>query len=151
MTVNKRNLLIAGAYVVILLLLIIKSEWGGYESPTLSYEQISPEFTVQTQSSYAETADIILISMTAAVEAGQQASVTVRGQPETQYNISVYYSAGKSQSKELVPKISDEFGNVSWQWRIGAGTKPGNYHLEVSHETQILKVYFNVIKTEPLA
>ncbi len=83
-------------------------------------------------------------SVTSPVTAGQTASVTVCGAPHASYTICVYYSSGISHAAGLVEKTADAAGVVSWQWRVGAGTKPGTYRIEISDGTATLETHFTV-------
>jgi len=70
--------------------------------------------------------------------------VEVRGAPETLYEIAVYYSSGKSKAAGLVDKTSDADGYVSWSWKVGGSTKPGDYQLTVAGGGETLTVTFTV-------
>lgn len=66
------------------------------------------------------------------VEAGQGARLTIQVTPNTEYQISVYYSSGASKAKGLEPKKSDANGNISWTWKVGSRTKAGEYKIVVT-------------------
>ena len=84
-----------------------------------------------------------LIELTESVSAGKTASVTVKGQKNTEYMITVTYTS-VSQAKGLEEKYTDENGFVSWSWRVGNNTKPGKYTIEIKSMTEKIIIYFNV-------
>ncbi len=65
------------------------------------------------------------------VSAGETATLTIKGKPNTQYNIEVYYSTKASEAKGLEPKTSDSSGNVTWTWKVGTNTTPGSHQIKV--------------------
>ena len=85
-----------------------------------------------------------LVSMTETVSAGKTATVTVKGLPNTEYSITVTYSTSVSQAAGLEPKYTDENGSVSWSWRVGNQTKPGEYKIEIQSQTEKIILYFKV-------
>lgn len=66
------------------------------------------------------------------VPSGGSASITVRGKPNTQYSIAVYYSAGKSSAGGLEAQTSGPDGTVTWTWKVGRNTKAGTHRIVVS-------------------
>lgn len=90
---------------------------------------------------------IQLKSITNPIQKGQEATVEIIGMPNTEYNIKVYYaSGGISTSKALVPTESDEFGNVSWTWKISSNTKTGTAKVIVSDATSSLTLYIEIVE-----
>jgi hypothetical protein len=47
------------------------------------------------------------------VQAGSNATLSIKGKPNTKYSIEVYYSTKASEAKGLSPQVSDSSGNVS--------------------------------------
>jgi hypothetical protein len=88
-----------------------------------------------------------LVELTETVSAGKKASVTVNGLPDTEYSITVTYATSVSQAQGLEPKYSDANGIISWSWRVGNQTKPGEYKIEIQCKTEKITLYFTV--TEP--
>lgn len=66
------------------------------------------------------------------VNAGETATLTIKGKPNTEYSISVYYSSGASKAAGLENKISDSNGNVTWTWEVGAKTKSGEHRIVIN-------------------
>lgn len=88
-----------------------------------------------------------LISLTETVEVSQTASVTVKGLPNTEYDITVTYSS-ESEAAGLENKVSDNDGTVSWSWRVGARTKPGRYTIDIRCHSEKITLYFEVLPKE---
>lgn len=76
--------------------------------------------------------EITLINFTEVRKKGQNATIKIKGMPNTQYTISLFYTNKKSSAKGLEKKESDENGIVSWTWRIGTRTTPGDYQILIS-------------------
>jgi len=100
--------------------------------------------TSQTEATTVATIPIELISVSSPIQAGDEATVTVKGLPKTKYSIAVFYSSGQSEAAGLESKVSDENGKVSWTWSVGSKTKPGYYALTITGDNQKLKVDFTV-------
>lgn len=83
-----------------------------------------------------------ILSVTSPVEGGQNATLSAKGKPNTEYDIKVVYSSGESSAKGLENKKADVNGNVSWTWKVGAKTKPGTYTITVKGggETDTIKI-----------
>ena len=88
--------------------------------------------------------DISIINITSPVSVNSNATITIKGKPNTEYDINVYYSSGISKAKGLENKISDENGTVSWTWKVGAKTKKGEYKIIVKDENNSIETYFEV-------
>ena len=71
-------------------------------------------------------------------------SVGINGKPNTEYDINVYYSSGVSSAQGLENKTSDENGYVSWSWKVGTNTKPGDYYLDIIDGGETLTIYFTI-------
>ena len=82
------------------------------------------------------------------VKPGGKAKVSIIGQPYTEYKITVFYSSGPSQSKDLHSKKSDKNGSVSWEWQVGSQTKPGKYKVLITGNGDSLELTLNVTKIQ---
>lgn len=100
-----------------------------------------------TQSSDDKTYEIELISMTTPIPQGKTATVSVHGKANTEHSIKVMYSSGPSNAKGLESKMSDENGNVSWTWRIGASTAVGTYEVKITDGNQNLTLYIEITES----
>lgn len=85
-----------------------------------------------------------ITSVTSPVGGGQNATLTAKGKPNTEYDIKVVYSSGASSANGLENKNSDANGNVSWTWKVGAKTKPGTYTITVTGGGETQKIQFTV-------
>ncbi len=70
--------------------------------------------------------------LTGEVKVGENASMTVRTNPEAQCAITVKYNNVLAKDSGLVPKVADEFGVASWAWTVAQGTPPGKWPVEVT-------------------
>jgi len=66
------------------------------------------------------------------VTKGKDSTIKIKGNPNTKYDIKVYYKSGISKSKELVSKESDSEGYVSWVWKVPNNAKKGNYKFMIN-------------------
>lgn len=85
-----------------------------------------------------------ITSVTSPVEAGAMATLTIKGKPNTEYDIKVYYSTKQSDAKGLENKVSSADGTVSWTWKVGSGTKPGTRSITVEGGGEKDKIDFIV-------
>ncbi|SHI74505.1 Endonuclease YncB, thermonuclease family [Geosporobacter subterraneus DSM 17957] len=102
-----------------------------------AYEEKATEPTAPSQStqptapSTSETGNVLK------VKAGENATASIQGTPGKEYTISVYYSSGASKASGLEPKKADANGNVSWTWKVGPSTKPGQYKVVIEGDKKI--------------
>jgi hypothetical protein len=78
-----------------------------------------------------QSANISLANLSSSVSPGDEARISIKGQPNTKYTIAVNYSSGISKAASLEDKTSDSNGNISWSWKVGAKTKSGTYNINV--------------------
>ncbi len=83
-------------------------------------------------SSSISTSNINLVNMTTPVSRGNDVTVSVKGDPNTTYDIDVIYSSGESKATGLEDKTSDSEGNVSWTFKVSSNVKPGTYKVKVT-------------------
>lgn len=84
--------------------------------------------TTTTKPSYK----ITLVNLTSPVGAGAMATITIKGAPNTNYGITVYYDSGASNADGLYAKQSDGNGNVTWTWKVGTRTHSGTHSIVIS-------------------
>ena len=87
---------------------------------------------------------ITLVSITSPISINKTATLTVKGLPNAEHGINVYYSSGASSAAGLEKKISDDSGLVSWSWKIGARVKSGTYRIVVNCGELEYTTYFVV-------
>ena len=78
------------------------------------------------------TSNINLIDLTTLVSRGSNATVSIKGLPNTTYDIDVIYSSGASKASGLEDKTSDSEGNVSWTFKVSSNVKPGTYDVKIT-------------------
>ena len=85
-----------------------------------------------SNSSSSTTSNINLISLTSPVKKGSEASISIKGLPNTTYDIDVIYSSGASKASGLEDKVSDSEGNVSWTFKVSSNVKVGTYEVRIT-------------------
>ena len=81
---------------------------------------------------------IKLIDYKHTVYAGEYTSLTLKLDGDKEYSIEVEYTSGISQSKALVPKVSDQNGYVTWRWQVGTNCKSGKYPVRIYKDTELV-------------
>lgn len=104
--------------------------------------------TISTTQSIAPSSEIKVNSFSNIVTRNQVVTLTIQGEPNTKYRINVFYSTKASEAEGLEDKISDQYGNISWTWKIGGRTKPGDYKILIQalDSNQKLEMTFTVIE-----
>jgi hypothetical protein len=116
------------------------SDEGG-EAPS------EPEEPTEPEQPPVETT-LTLDDASAQVIAGDGAHVRVHGRAGEQYRIKVYLKSGASSAKGLEPKIADEDGLITWEWKVSSRTTPGDYRIvieRISDERDALELPFTVL------
>lgn len=85
-----------------------------------------------SNSSSSTTSNINLISLTSPVKKGSEASISIKGLPNTTYDIDVIYSSGASKASGLEDKVSDSEGNVNWTFKVSSNVKVGTYEVRIT-------------------
>ena len=85
-----------------------------------------------SSSNSTTTSNINLIDLTTPVSRGSNATVSIKGLPNTTYDIDVIYSSGASKASGLEDKTSDSEGNVSWTFKVSSNVKPGTYDVKIT-------------------
>lgn len=78
------------------------------------------------------TSNINLVGLTSPVSCGSDVTVSIKGLPNTTYDIAVIYSSGESKASGLEDKTSDSEGNVSWTFKVSSNVKPGTYEIKIT-------------------
>ena len=68
----------------------------------------------------------------AAVKPGSYATATIKTVASAQCSIDVEYKSGPSTAAGLDPKAADAAGAVTWRWRVGSKTTPGDWPVTVT-------------------
>lgn len=99
---------------------------------------------VQSSNIQSQTTYPITVINELSFSRNEYATVSINGQPNTEYNIKVYYSSGASTADGLESKTSDSNGDVSWTWKIGCKTNPGTYRLVIKGGNETIEKNFTV-------
>ena len=83
-------------------------------------------------SSSAAASNINLVSLTSPISRGSDVTVSIKGLPNTTYDIDVIYSSGESKASGLEDKTSDSEGKVSWTFKVSSNVKPGTYEVKIT-------------------
>lgn len=92
-----------------------------------------------------------VLEFTETVSRGEWATVRIQGEPNTEYDITVFLKSGPSSNSALIPKKSDEHGVVEWKWRIYSGTSTGKFKIVIKnmYESNVCvtyaEMYLNII------
>jgi len=124
--------------------------WSGDVSDT------APAITITMDSDKDITAcfegpppiELEIVSRTSPVSPGVYATLEARAPPGALCTIAVYYKSGRSTAQGLYSKQADSNGDVSWTWKVGTRTTPGNWRIVVTatYEGQTVsqETYFTV-------
>ncbi len=88
---------------------------------------------------------IKIIKEAGTVDNNSFASLTIQGKPNTEYVCSVKYSSKWSEANGLGRKTSDKNGYVTWKWKVGAKTKPGEHPIKISGGDEFIETSFTTV------
>ena len=92
------------------------------------------------------TSNISLVSLTSPVSRGNNATISIKGLPNTTYDIDVKYSSGASKASGLEDKTSDSEGNVSWTFKVSSNVKVGTYEVKITDGENSVSYSLEVIQ-----
>lgn len=72
------------------------------------------------------------------------AILKIKGKPNTEYKISVYYKTKPSVAKGLEAKTSGSDGSVSWNWLVGGNVQTGEYKITITGGGEKFSTYLKV-------
>ncbi len=90
------------------------------------------ESTSSSDTTSNEDSNISLVSITSPVSKGSEVTISIKGLPNTTYDIDVMYSSGASKASGLEDKTSDSEGNVSWTFKVSSNVKSGTYDVIIT-------------------
>lgn len=93
-------------------------------------ETTASETTKVPEAAEAEP-EVKLVSIISPINAGEIQTLTIKGEPDTEYTLKVRYSTGFSSAKGLGKAKTDANGNVTWSWKVGIGTDTQTVKAEV--------------------
>jgi len=73
-----------------------------------------------------------IVSVTSPVSQGANATAVAQTSPGANCSITVTYKSGPSKAQGLVPKTADASGQVSWTWKVGTNTTPGDWPIDIT-------------------
>jgi len=86
---------------------------------------------------------IKLIQGAGTVGRGYSASLSIKGKPNTDYTLTVYYPSGPSKAAGVGTTKSDSNGNASWSWKVGTRTTAGSHSITITGGGQTLETSFS--------
>ena len=92
------------------------------------------------------TSNINLVGLTSPVSRGSDVTVSIKGLPNTTYDIDVMYSSGASKASGLEDKTSDSEGNVSWTFKVSSNVKVGTYEVKITDGENSVSYSLEVIQ-----
>lgn len=100
--------------------------------------------SIQTDAPTESSGSIQVQSLTSPIERGRTAYMEILGTPGEEYSITVYYASSVSKAADLVPKVADDNGLVTWKWKVGSRTAAGTYKITVTGGGDTLETVFVV-------
>lgn len=135
-----RNILISTA-VLLILFVGAGVAYTFYVSRTETAPVVTrPESTLKNSSiKHTQLADNVpanasVQSITSPVMPGDNASVSVKGNPGSICTIKVEYNNVASTDSGLTAKKTDEFGVITWAWSVGSTVPVGKWPVTVNCE-----------------
>lgn len=111
----------------------------------ISTDSISePKKEDSTQAS--TSTPINITTYTSSVSQGGDAFIEIKGKPDTEYSIKVYYNNKSSKINGLENKITDADGYIRWEWTVGAKTASGKYKIIIGGDGQKKEIQFTVME-----
>ncbi len=101
-------------------------------TPSSSPALVPTVIPVTTSVTAPQTLSLEIISITSPVAPGANATLVAKTTPGASCAITVYYKSGPSSASGLINKVADATGNVSWTWKVGTNTTPGNWRIVVT-------------------
>ena len=93
----------------------------------------------------SDNGSIEITNLTSPVKRGRKMQLSIKGKPNTEYSIKVYYSSTVSRAKGLENKSTDSNGLLTWEWRVGSSTASGEHKITISGGGDTKETYFETI------
>ncbi len=100
--------------------------------PTSTLTPVPVATPLPVIASTSEALSLEVISVTSPVAPGGNATLVAKTAPGASCTITVYYKSGPSSASGLTTKTADANGNVSWTWKVGTSTTPGNWRISTT-------------------
>ena len=85
-----------------------------------------------TPAASAEPLQISVVTPSATVRRGDNASLVVQTVPNASCAIAVQYKTGLGTATGLTSKTADNAGKVGWTWRVSTGVTTGKWPITVT-------------------
>jgi micrococcal nuclease len=125
----------------------ISAAHGSSSSGNHAHGSSSPS-TPSTQSTHSASSshstELKIISSSLDVAPGDYASITIQTAPGASASIEVDYKSGPSHAKGLEPKTADSSGYVTWEWKVGTHTTPGQWPVIITSNGHTIQTTVNV-------
>lgn len=125
---------------------IYESETQKTESKKEVPEIVSSKLVSSNKAEISD--DISLLSVSSPIGRNEMATLSIKGKPNAEYSISVYYSTTASKADGLENKTSDSSGNASWTRKIGGKTKAGTHNIVIKEVNGNATLKTSFITTE---
>lgn len=120
---------------------MLKEKQNEETQPTGPEEESEP---VSDETAEPQIDGITVTELTSPVGRNETATISIKGKPDTEYTIKVYYSTTASKANGLEKKTSDVEGLVSWSWKVGGSTNPGTFKIVITGGGEKLETEFTV-------
>mgnify|MGYP000934984975 CR=1 FL=1 len=110
--------------------------------PESTVSSAPPSASTPPETSTPTVEKIKLVSVTSPVGRNETARLEIKGEPNFEYSISVYYGSGASKAAGLEKKMSDAAGSVVWEWKVGGKTAEGKHRIVISGGGEKLETSF---------
>ena len=124
-----------------------KSDVSSTATSSKAAESTPPAHVIVPEGNSPTVAPPNFTNLITNVRRNEVVSITVQGQPNTEYNLSVVYASGHvSEAGGLGKAMSDANGAVSWSWKIGGRTGFGKAKFIVTGAGQTNSYEFEVVE-----
>lgn len=106
----------------------------------------SKKVSRKTESAKSTDETLHVVKEAGKVKNNSEAELTIQGNPNTEYRISVFYSTKRSEAAGLENAISDSSGMLTWIWKVGAKTKAGTHRIEIEGGDEKIETSFETYK-----
>lgn len=110
--------------------------WYNGQTSTVTITKPTPKYT-NTPKPAVKVADnqpvgVSITALTSPVAPGSNSSVQISTLPQAACSVEVLYNGAKSGDTGLVPKIADEYGSLSWSWKVDLGVPKGKWPVNIT-------------------
>lgn len=126
------------------------SHWSGTDNNSINPTTVTMDSNKSVTAYFIQKPSLPLeLSVTTPIGQGYTATLEAKTEPGAYCTITVYYKSGPSGASGLDDKYADSLGNVSWSWKVGTRTTPGDWQIVVTaslgERIAEESIYFKVI------